>query len=525
MDFKFLIKKDKAYITSLSIFLVLMWLLSGCYSGEGADILNPVDESGPPYSGAVINPPTHHCESVDIDMEKEPEVVTVTITATGDCTLGINSKMVYPESFDAYYDDYGPSYFFQNVRDILGEDDFTIVNLEGPLTTSNDEQTKIHNHKGKPEYVDILREGSVEAVSLSNNHTFDYGISGYEDTVNALDQAGITWAGDDSYGLFEAKGVKIGFVSVDEHYNGPLVEVRLKAGVEELRRQAADIAIACIHWGRAEDENTSRVDDYQVELGKKCIDWGYDLIIGNHPHALQGIDRYRGKYITYCLGNFCYGGNKNLKDGDSGIFRQVFTLVDGELQTDDNVQFIPCSSSSVADVNDYRPTIASGAEGHRIITKMNAYSAQYGVVFDLGGCITTKSLSDGDRSDAYYSIFLESIREDALGDDIEYVAIDISSLDLSDSSYLMGLFEIWAKESDVKVFLGTKEQIVEAGYHNYAGAGTGRVFIFSSPKWSNLQVTCSLSRLVTMLNYMRDDYTAAYANEDWVAQKGGYIQK
>ncbi|MGI6537305.1 MAG: CapA family protein [Caldicoprobacterales bacterium] len=83
------------------------------------------------------------------------------------------------------------------------------------------------------------------------------------------------------------------------------------------------------------------------------MDWGYDLIIGNHFHVLSGINKYKGKYIVYSLGNFCYGGSKNPKDKDTGIFQQTFTFVDGILQTDDNVKFIPCTISSTVKTNNY----------------------------------------------------------------------------------------------------------------------------------------------------------------------------
>ena len=124
---------------------------------------------------------------------KQPEVVSVTISAAGDCTLGINYTMSYEDSFDAVYDSKGKSYFL-NVLDILSKDDFSIINLEGPLTSSKDRQSKLYNHRGRPEYVDILTEGSIEAVSFSNNHTYDYRQSNYEDTVELLTNAGIVYA-------------------------------------------------------------------------------------------------------------------------------------------------------------------------------------------------------------------------------------------------------------------------------------------------------------------------------------------
>jgi hypothetical protein len=472
---------------------------------------------------AAIN--TDLSTSIPSDPGNEPEIVRITISAAGDTTLGINSKMSYSGSFDEYYDRYGSAYFLKNVHEILAKDDFTIVNLEGPLTTSNEKQKKLYNHKGKPEYVSILKDGSVEAVSLSNNHTLDYGLSGYQDTVEALTNAGIAWASNDSYGIFETKGIKIGFVSVDEHYNGSLIEGWLESGITRLKEQGADLVIACIHWGRAEDEKTSRISEYQIELSQKCIDWGYDLVIGNHAHVLQGINRYKGKYITYCLGNFCYGGSKNLADKDTGIFQQTFTFIDGKVQTDDNVRFIPCRSSSASNKNNYQPAMASGSEALRIINKMNIYSAQFGVVLDADGNTVQNTLTEQDKSNAFYAIFLQSLKETDMGSHVSHVGIDITSLELSNSTYLEGLLQDWADESKVNILIGSKAELIESGYHIHTSNGIGRIFIFERVEWANLQVTCNLSRLVTLLNYINEDFTAAHADGAWEVQKGVYIQK
>jgi hypothetical protein len=456
---------------------------------------------------------------------EEPKVISITISAVGDCTLGSNYKMSYENSFDSVYDRKGKAYFFKNVYDILSKDDFTIANLEGPLTKSNDRQTKLYSHRGKPEYVNILTEGSIEAVSFANNHTYDFGRSGFDDTVNLLSGAGVAYACDDVYGLYETKGIKIGFVSVDEHYDGKLVEVWLEEGISRLRQQGADLVIAAIHWGRAENEKTSNVDEYQVELGNKCIDWGYDLIIGNHVHVLNGINRYKGKYIVYSLGNFSYGGSKNPVDKDTGIFQQTFTFIDGELQVDDNVRFIPCHSSSSRKINNYQPTIAKGEEARRIIDKINIYSAKYGVAFDEDGYpMKDTSLTEKNKSDAYYSIFKSSLKENMLKS-VKHIGVDLSALELSDTDYLEKLISEWCASNGYTAFFGTKAEIVAAGYNKMADDGRATIVIFDPPHWSNNQVQCTVLRNITLLNYLREIFTSAYTGDKWETVKGTYIQK
>lgn len=312
-----------------------------------------------------------------------PQSVSITITATGDCTLGTTQKQGYSGSFDEEYDkNGGADYFFENVRDIFEQDDLTLINLECSLTTSTDKQEKQWNLKGKPEYIDIITGSFVEAVSMGNNHRLDYGESGLKDTVDLLEDANIVYAYDDIIGRYETKGITIGIVSVNEHYDGTKVEEFLQAGIEQLKEEGTDLIIACCHWGI---EGTSRLDDYQVELGYKCIDWGADLVIGNHPHVLQGINVYQGKYIVYSLGNFCFGGNRNPKDKDTAIFQQTFTFTDGVLQMDNDIRIIPCSISSTKKRNNFQPTPATGSEADRIIEKINSYCEDFGLSFGSDG--------------------------------------------------------------------------------------------------------------------------------------------
>ena len=308
-------------------------------------------------------------------------VKEITLSFVGDCTFGRNQKHSYANSFTEMYDKKGPDYFFQKVRDIFENDDITVVNLEGSLTTSNDIQDKLWNHKGDPEYVQIMTGSSVEVATMGNNHRLDYGQSGCDETEQVLMDAGIGYCYDDIYLIQQVKGIRVGFVSVNEHYDGPAVEKWLTEGYQYLRQQGCSIVVACVHWGL---EKTPELNSYQMSLGYKLIDMGYDLVVGNHPHVLQAIQVYKGKYICYSLGNFCYGGNKNPDDKDSGIFQQTFTLVDGEIQ-DETARFIPCRLSGVDTRNNYQPTPVTGAEHLRIIEKMNSYSHEFGFAWDVDG--------------------------------------------------------------------------------------------------------------------------------------------
>lgn len=349
-------------------------------------VIVPENSSEPAASGTVATVEATTAQEVltkSVELSENLEPVSITITATGDCTLGMTQTHSYENSFDEVYDNNGGAgYFFENVRDIFEQDDMTIINLECSLTTSTDRQDKQWNLKGKPEYIDVLTCSSIEAVSMGNNHRLDYGESGFEETVKLLEDAKIVYAYDARVGIYETKGISIGIVSVNEHYDGELVEEFLQQGIAQLKEEEVDLILACCHWGI---EGTGRLDDYQVELGYKCIDWGADLVIGNHPHVLQGVNQYKDKYIVYSLGNFCFGGNKNPKDKDTMIFQQTFTFTNGELITDDNIRIIPCSISSVKNKNNYKPTPVTGKEAERIIEKVNRYSKEFHIQFDKEG--------------------------------------------------------------------------------------------------------------------------------------------
>lgn len=324
----------------------------------------------------------------EIVSEKEsvPRIKTVTITATGDCTLGATQQHGYSGSFHEYYDLYGEDYFFANFKEVFGNDDLTLINLECVLTESDNRVEKTFNLKGKPEYTNIMTSSSIEAVSLGNNHSSDYGPESLTDTKNALDAAGIQYAINDIVSYYTTEdGLTVGMVSASVTAWGNARDQHLLDGVKEARAQGADLVVACCHWGI---EREYYPNEYQRNLGHQLIDAGADLVIGNHPHVLQGIEEYNGKIICYSLGNFSFGGNRNPSDKDTIVYQQTFTFEDDVLQTDISAKIIPSRLSGYNDYNNFQPTIAQGEQADTIIEKMNVYSAPYsGVSFDEAGIL------------------------------------------------------------------------------------------------------------------------------------------
>ena len=300
----------------------------------------------------------------------------VVISLAGDCSFGKLSIHSYERTFNDYYDKNGAEYFFKNVKSLFEADDLTLVNFEGVLTDSTDIQEKEYNIKGEKEYKNVLTAGSVEAVSFGNNHRIDYGQQGVDDTVAAFNDVNVVYAYDENLGIYETEnGIKIGIVSVNEVYDEKQVEVYLENGIA-LLKESTDLVLACCHWG---EETHHYPEAYQEELGRKCIDWGADLVVGCHPHVLQGIDYYNGKYILYSLGNFCFGGHKNPKDKDSMIVQATANFDANGLVGELQLKVIPCRISTKDKSNDYCPTIAEGEKRDNILKLLNKYSEAYPV--------------------------------------------------------------------------------------------------------------------------------------------------
>ncbi len=307
-----------------------------------------------------------------LEIPEEEKAIQITISAAGDCTLGTDKNFNRNTSFVAMYNEKkNPAYFLEKVQSVFAKDDLTIVNLEGTFTTSNSRQDKQYAFKGDPEYTAILTEGSVEAVNLANNHSRDYGMQSLADTKKYLDEAGVVHFGYEETAIVECKGVKIGLVGIYELPDGLGRLQQVKDNIKKVKDEGATLVIVSFHWGI---EREYYPESIQKKLAHTAIDEGADLVLGHHPHVLQGIETYKGKKIAYSLGNFCFGGNSNPSDKDTMIFQQTFTIKDGEVMLDENVNIIPCSLSSVSHRNNYQPKILKGDEAKRVLKKIEKFS-------------------------------------------------------------------------------------------------------------------------------------------------------
>ena len=347
--------------------------------------------------------------------------VSLTLSVVGDCTLGTDETFDYDTSLNAYYENYGADYFLQNVKDIFSADDLTIANFEGTLTDSDEREDKTFAFKAPASYASILTGGSVEAVNTANNHSHDYGDQSFDDTLAALDDAGIVHFGYDETAVMDVKGIKVGLVGIYELYDHLEREQQLKDNIAKVKADGAQLIVVIFHWG---NETETVPDSNQTTLGRIAIDEGADLVCGHHPHVLQGIETYKDRNIVYSLGNFCFGGNSSPSDMDTMIYQQTFTIDADGVKKDNVTNIIPCSISSAAydGYNNYQPTPAEGDEATRILGKINERSSWISTA--EGSTFTAKYNSNNDS---------QSSSADTAASDSDIVDMNSSASDDTDT--------------------------------------------------------------------------------------------
>ncbi|MCH6266352.1 CapA family protein [Neobacillus citreus] len=310
---------------------------------------------------------------------------TIKISAAGDFTLGTDETFKYPDTFVRTASSNGLAYFVQGLDTIFLEDDLTTVNLETTLTNSTQKAQKTFRFKGDPGYAEILKLGGIEAVNLANNHIHDYLQRGYTDTIEALKNQQIGYFGYENQYITTVKGVKIGALGFEGWQDTREVRNKVSQGINQLREQGAQIVLVHFHWG-VERQYVPTAS--QKSLARFTIDSGADLILGHHPHVVQGIEEYNGKFIVYSLGNFMFGGNRNPSDKDTYVFQQTFHLENGVLTDKKEINVVPFSISSVSSKNNYQPTKLKGPEFDRVKKKIidvsNKINGTGWLVYDQG---------------------------------------------------------------------------------------------------------------------------------------------
>lgn len=339
--------------------ILCLLLLAGCGSSEvPAETTTPattIPETTVPETEAPTTAPT----------ETEPQEERFLLTFVGDCTFGSNPKNKY--ALSSFENTIGENwaYPFANVLSYFENDDCTLVNLEGTLTETGTRVQKAFNFKGPPEYVNILTENSVEAVTLANNHSMDYGKEGYANTTATLDAAGVPYVGQNSSTVITLEsGLTIGiygtvYFSMDVEH--------MVSEITAMKEQGVDVIIFAPHWGA---EGYYKPNNVQTDAGRAAIDAGAHIVWGTHPHVLQPIEEYNGGIIYYSLGNFSFGGNMYPDDYDTALIQQeIIRYPDGTVTLGENT-VVPCCLTSEKGHNNFQPTpYEQGSEQYNRVLK------------------------------------------------------------------------------------------------------------------------------------------------------------
>ncbi|OES46647.1 CapA family protein [Domibacillus iocasae] len=308
-----------------------------------------------------------------IEPVKEPVPASITVSAAGDFTLGTDETFTYAGSFPDEAERSGLSHFTEGLDGIFENDDVSTVNLETTLTEATEKAVKKFRFKGDPAYTQILNDAGIESVNLANNHIFDYLEQGYEDTKANLKAANIGYFGYDDQYVTEVKGVKVWALGYEGWEDTAEIREQVETDIDRIREEGVSVIVVHFHWGV---ERSYVPEQSQRTLAQFTVDAGADLVVGHHPHVVQGIEEYNGKFIVYSLGNFMFGGNRNPADKDTYVFQQTFHLEDGELTDKKDINVVPFSISSRTDRNDYQPTRLDGPEKERVMDKIIDVSDQ-----------------------------------------------------------------------------------------------------------------------------------------------------
>ncbi|OME86718.1 capsule biosynthesis protein [Paenibacillus sp. FSL A5-0031] len=287
----------------------------------------------------------------------------------------------------------GYEYLYQPAMLYLSEPDLTAGNLEFPVTKRGTPVTGTpYVFKGSPDVLPSIRNAGFDVLSLANNHALDQGVEGMLDTMKYLDEAGLSHmgAGNNDTEAFtpvikEVRGIKVAYIGLsrvvpfsswkaDKNVAGLAETYDTRRATEAIAKakKEADIVVVMVHWGK---ERVDQPEPYQKDFGKQYIDAGADLVIGSHPHVLQGFEMYKGKWIAYSLGNFIFSSYPKETAGETGVLDALCTK-----KGDCEMTFHPMFTVNA------QPTPLEGEKAKALLDRLTSVS--FGVKLNEDGRIT-----------------------------------------------------------------------------------------------------------------------------------------
>ena len=396
-------KKIKRQITAVIIIMILFFSMAGVAGymifikpaeekkAEKAEVQQNQDTGYTSIGERVSSEEAPEPEGDDLtatteavyaqDTEEATEEVTETeardfdieMTFVGDCCMASDLENGSEGSMLWSLENLPDSYFFEKVDQYFRDDDLTVANCENVFSDNKG----VLRDKGEDggfwfkspaKNAGVFKTGGIDAVTICNNHTLDYGSDALEDTGEALDAAGVDWGIRDKIIYYEKEGYRIAIVCV-AYYN--FNEVYDAAKHLEEAEENSDFQVVYFHGGK---EYEPVPENWKVSACRYMVDEGADLVIGAHPHCLQKIEDYGDAEIVYSLGNFCFGGNNYPKTNKTIIYKCYLTIHEenGEQRlTARDSEIIPCYVYT-GDHNNWQPApIEDKAEAERVVAFMN----------------------------------------------------------------------------------------------------------------------------------------------------------
>ncbi|MFZ5644301.1 MAG: CapA family protein [Bacillota bacterium] len=291
----------------------------------------------------------------------------------------------------------GPDYPWQDTARVLKYADIAIANLECAVSSRGEPMPdKEYTFRATPDALKGAVNAGVDVFTLANNHVLDYGMTAFLDTMQHLEERGISYSGagkneDEAYSPViinkNEKNIAVFAFSrviprtdwiagknkpgLASGYNYKLMLEKIK-----MAEEMADIIIVSIHWGQELDEFPN---GEEINLARRIIDAGADVVIGHHPHVLQGVEFYRDKLIAYSLGNFIFTSSSH--KSRQGAILQVTFEDSGEF----SARVIPTY------ISDGTTAILRGVDRKMVLGRMNNLSSQLGTVVTETGALEVKT--------------------------------------------------------------------------------------------------------------------------------------
>jgi poly-gamma-glutamate synthesis protein (capsule biosynthesis protein) len=312
--------------------------------------------------------------------EKPFDGEKVTFCAVGDILLDRGIRTLIRK--------HGVQYPFEETAELINSYDLAFCNLECPLSQRGSPLNKTYTFRGDSVYVDGLHFSGFTVFSLANNHTLDYGQDALADTRRILEKNGLSAVGADSTQALASKatiiqreGLTLAFlasvtipleVSPDAKNVARPAQTDIDRMTQQITklRNNVDFIIVSFHWGT---EFSSDPTEKQRDLAHRAIDSGADVVLGHHPHVIQGIEKYKGRCICYSLGNFIFDQHK-LRRRESIVFGCTFSN-----KTITSPHIVPIF------LEGFRPHLAQGDTYERILNRVRSLSMDYGVKFRDNG--------------------------------------------------------------------------------------------------------------------------------------------